>query len=133
MPREDQPRSRVGQVVRDLSRLEQRVHRDNDRAGPEHPVVDGGKRRDVRQHQADPVTGPDAVRGEQTRDPGAVLGQLRVADGVGIQPQSWALGLCFSCPDEVFGYVHRGLLLDLGSTSSLQLCGLSGIGSGHRG
>ena len=43
IPGEDQPCSGVAEVVGDLPRLEQRVHRDDDAAGAQHAVVDDGE------------------------------------------------------------------------------------------
>src|SRR4030095_13141073 len=64
LPGEDDPGAAVGQVVLDLARLQQRVHRDHHRPGPQHPVVQHRELRDVRQHQPDPVAGCDAAGGE---------------------------------------------------------------------
>jgi hypothetical protein len=52
---ENPPRAGVSQVEGDLSRLQQRIHRYNHSAGPQHPVVDRRKRRHVRQHDRDPI------------------------------------------------------------------------------
>ena len=71
VPGDDQLGARVGEVVRDLARLEQRVHRHDDRAEPQRAEVDDGEVGHVREHQPDAVARPDAVRAQQ---PGGALG-----------------------------------------------------------
>jgi hypothetical protein len=47
----------VGYVMLDHTRLEQRVHRHDDAAGPQDAVLRHRELRDVREHDADPVPG----------------------------------------------------------------------------
>ena len=78
VPGEDQPGPGVAQVIGDLARLEQRVHRDDRAAGPEHPVVHHGDLGDVGHHDPDPVTGLEAALAQQPGHPGARLVQRPV-------------------------------------------------------
>ena len=61
VPREQQPGPGVAQVVGDLPPLEQRVHRDDDAARPEHAVVLDRDLGDVGHREANPVAGPEAA------------------------------------------------------------------------
>ena len=92
-PGEDQPGTRVGQVVGDLSGLEQRVHRYDDTAGPEHAVVERGELRNVGEHDRDPVARLDTALGEEAGDPGAGRGQFAVADREVVEAERDLLGL----------------------------------------
>ena len=57
----------VAQVVLDLARLQQWVHRDDDRTGAQHGVVEDRELHDVGQHDADTVAGLDAASAHPAR------------------------------------------------------------------
>ena len=55
LPGEQQLRTRVAQVERDLASLEQHVHRHDDAARAQHPVVTDREVRNVREHDPDAI------------------------------------------------------------------------------
>jgi hypothetical protein len=98
VPGEDKTRPGIAQVIGHLPHLEQRVHRDDHPAGPEHAVVHHGNLGDVRHHDPDPVPGLDAPLVQQPGHPGARLVQCpvrhrRVADPHGHPPGVGPSGL----------------------------------------
>ena len=93
MPGEDQPGPGVAEVVGDLPRLEQRVHRDDHAAGPEHAVVHHGDLGDVGHHDADPVAGLEAALVQQPGDPGARLVQCPVRHRRVVHPHGHPSGV----------------------------------------
>ena len=66
--------------VGDLTGLEQRIHRHHDRAEPQDRVVDDREVGDVRHQHRHPVTGGDAVAGEQGRQSGGRAVERAVAE-----------------------------------------------------
>src|SRR5215216_349210 len=83
VPGEQVPRPRVLEVERNLAALEQHVHRDDDAAPAQDPVVDEREVRDIREHDPDAIAPLKALLLEQVRDPrGALVEQGVVDDGV---------------------------------------------------
>jgi hypothetical protein len=78
VPGEDQPAAGVTEIVGDLPRLEQRVHRDDHAAGAQHAVVDHGELRGVGQHDPNPVTRLHPAVAKQASDTRAVAVELPV-------------------------------------------------------
>ena len=80
VPGEQDLRARVLEVERDLAALEQDVHRDDDAARAQDPVVDDREVRDVREHDPDAVAALEALLLEQVRDPRGPLVEQGVVD-----------------------------------------------------
>jgi hypothetical protein len=80
VPGEEDLGARVLEVERDLAALEQDVHRDDDAARAQDPVVDDGEVGDVREHDPDTVAALEALVLEQLRDPRGALVEHRVVD-----------------------------------------------------
>ena len=93
VPGEQQPGPGVAQVVGDLPPLEQRVHRDDDAARPEHAVVHHRDLGDVGHHQADPVAGLEAALVQQPGHPGAGLVQRPVGQRRVVHPDRHPAGV----------------------------------------
>ena len=93
MPGEDQPGPGVAQVVGDLPRLEQGVHRDDHAAGAEHAVVHHGDLGDVGHHDADPVAGLEAALVQQPGHPGTRLVQGPVGHRRVVHPHGHPSGV----------------------------------------
>jgi hypothetical protein len=87
VPGEEQLRLGIAEVKRHLALLEKRIHRHHDGARPQHPVVDEGKVRDVRQHDTDAITRQNALALQNTGDTRARLIELRVGDLETLHPQ----------------------------------------------
>ena len=79
VPGEQQPRLGVGQVVLDLTLLEEHVHRHDHAAAAQDAVVDRCEVRHVRKHHSDAVARAHALGLEQTGD--AARGLLQAAVG----------------------------------------------------
>ncbi len=108
VPGEDQPGARVAEVVADLPRLEQWVHRHDDPAGTEHAVVDGGEVREVRQHDGDFVARLDAPVLEQASDTRAALAELSERHHRVTEADRDPVGVRADRLDEVRREVHDG-------------------------
>ena len=93
VPGEHQPGPGVAQVVGDLPRLEQRVHRDDHAAGAENAVVHHGDLGHVRHHDADPVAGLEAALVQQPGHPGARLVQGPVGHRRVVHPHGHPSGV----------------------------------------
>ena len=113
MPGEDQPGPGVAEVVGDLPRLEQGVHRDDDAAGAEHAVVHHGDLRDVGHHDADPVAGLEAALVQQPGHPGARLVQGPVGHGRVVHPDGHPSGVRAGGVRQVLGQVRHVAIVRL--------------------
>ena len=107
VPGEDQPGPGVAEVVGDLPRLEQRVHRDDHAAGPEHAVVHHGDLGDVGHHDADPVAGLEAALVQQPGHPGARLVQGPVGHRRVVHPHGHPSGVGPGGVRQVLGQVRH--------------------------
>ncbi len=115
VPGEDQPGPGVAQVIGDLPGLEQRVHRDDHAAGPEHAVVHHGDFGDVGHHDADPVAGLEAALVQQPGDPGARLVQGPVRHRRVVHPHGHPSGLGTGGVRQVTGQVRHAAHCPAGS------------------
>ena len=107
VPGEDQPGPGVAQVIGDLPRLEQRVHRDDHAAGAEHAVVHHGDLGDVGHHDADPVAGLEAALVQQPGHPGARLVQGPVGHRRVVHPHGHPSGVDTGGVRQVLGQVRH--------------------------
>ena len=107
VPGEDKTGPGVAQVIGDLPRLEQGVHRDDHAAGAEHAVVHHGDLGHVGHHDADPVAGLEAALVQQPGHPGARLVQGPVGHRRVVHPHGHPSGVAPGGVRQVLGQVRH--------------------------
>ncbi len=111
MPGEHQPGPGVAQIIGDLPRLEQRVHRDDHAAGAEHPVVHHGDLGDVRPHDPHPVARFETAFVQQPGDLGARLVQGPVGHRGVVHPHGHPSGVGPGRVRQILGQVRHGFIV----------------------
>ncbi len=111
MPGEHQAGPGVAEVVGDLPRLEQRVHRDDDPARAKDAVVHDGDLGDVGHHDPDPVAGPETSLVQQAGDPGARLIERPVGHRRVVHPHGHPSGVDTSGVRQVLRQVRHAVIV----------------------
>ena len=105
---EHQRGARVFDVVVDLARLEQRVHRHDDPADPQDPVVRHRELRDVGEHHADAVARLHPARAEHAGNLGAGGVELGVGEPGVAERERGAITVAACGRGQVRGQVRHG-------------------------
>jgi hypothetical protein len=92
VPGEQDPGSGVLEVEGDLAPLQQHVHRHDDAAGAQHPVVGDGELEHVGQHHADPLARAQSPGQQQGGEPGAAVVELGIGEDALAEPDGRAVG-----------------------------------------
>ncbi len=113
--RDDEAGAGVGQVVLDLPRLEQRVHRDDGGAGEQRAVEHHRERRHVGQHHAHAVARLHAALAQPARHPERGVPELGVGQRGVVHPQRGVVRLAGGGVEQVLGQVGHAVLPRLGT------------------
>ena len=91
VPCDEQTGARIGEVEGHFPLLEQNVHWDHHRPGPQDAVIGDGELRHVGHHQPHPVARRDPQRTQQGRHPSRAVIELAVGDDLIVEAQRRAI------------------------------------------